>query len=541
MNSRPIRTPAFLLALLFLLGGILPSAPLQAADKPQKTPSNPGILHPSDPLFSGPILRFELETDRAGMESLRREPRQSVPATLRIGSNSWESVGIRVKGAAGSTRSIDDLPALTLNIDKFKKGQKFHGLEKIHLNNSVQDPSRMSEIVCADLYRRAGIPATRASHALVTLNGRNLGLYVLKEGFDKTFLRRHFNDPSGNLYDGGFLQDIDQELKLDSGKEPPDWKDLRSLANATQLRDPVQRQKGLEQWLEVDRFITYTALQVLTEDWDGYPANRNNYRLYHEPASGRFTFLPHGMDQMFDHGGMPLDRGFEGMVAQGVFQIRDWRQAYFDRISSLLTNIFTTETILPVFDAAVARREPALSLLRRGQAEQIRSATRNIRARIVHRVDNAREQMENRPQPVGIDAEGRIRLARWNPRQSEDGGLAERATGPEAKPELRLILRDGGQVSWRTRATLPPGRYRFEGMGQARNVDSSHDGTGSGLGLRISGSPRDNGLTGSTDWQPLAFEFALDSEAQVELVAELRGRRGTGAFDPSAFVLRQLR
>ncbi len=541
MNSRPIRPPRFLLAFLLLLGGILPPTPLHAADKSSESASTPGKPHPSDHLFSGPILRFELETDRAGMDSLRREPRQSVPATLRIGSNSWESVGIRVKGAAGSTRSIDDLPALTLNIDKFKKGQKFHGLEKIHLNNSVQDPSRMSEIVCADLYRRAGIPATRASHALVSLNGRNLGLYVLKEGFDKTFLRRHFKDPSGNLYDGGFLQEIDQDLELDSGKEPPDRNDLRALAQVCHLRDAIQRRKGLEQWLDVDRFITYTALQILTEDWDGYPANRNNYRLYHEPASGRFTFLPHGMDQMFDHGGMPLDRGFEGMVAQRVFQVQDWRQAYFDRIASLLTNIFTTETILPAFDAAVARREPALSQLRRGQAEHIRSATRNIRARIVHRVDNAREQMANRPQPVAMDADGRIQLTGWNARQSDGNSLAERVVNPEGNPELRLALRGGGQVSWRTRMTLPAGRYRFEGKGQVRNVDSAHDGTGSGLGLRISGLPRDNGLTGSTDWQSLTFDFSLDSDTQVELVAELRGRVGTGAFDPSAFILRQLR
>ena len=80
------------------------------------------------------------------------------------------------------------------------------GLDKFHLNNSVQDGTYMNE----DPVRRDGpgdgLPAARGTHALVELNGRKVGFYVLKEGFDKTFLRRHFKDANGNLYDGGFLQ-----------------------------------------------------------------------------------------------------------------------------------------------------------------------------------------------------------------------------------------------------------------------------------------------------------------------------------------------
>jgi len=537
------RTAAsFLSFCLLVLAGLTPGHPLKGADPadPKPARTRPGSPHPSDALFAGPILHFELQVPPAGMQALRREPRTAVPATLRIGSNRWESVGIRIKGAAGSTRSIDDLPALTLNIDRFNKGQKLHGLEKLHLNNSVQDPSRMSEMVCADLYRRAGIPAARATHALVSLNNRRLGLYVLKEGFDKTFLQRHFTNASGNLYDGGFLQDIDQDLKLDSGKEPPDWKDLRALAEACRLPNAEQRRQRLAGLVDVDRFITYTALQILTEDWDGYPANRNNYRVYHEPDGGRFVFLPHGMDQMFDHGGMPLDRGFEGMVAQRIFQVRDWREAYFDRIASLLTNVFSADPILAHFDAAVARRETALGELNRREADRIRSATGNLRTRILRRIDNAREQLANRPQPIPIGADGLVPLTGWKPRTEDGAGRAERVETANQSPELKLELRNAGQISWRTRVALPAGRYRFEGRGQTRNVLASNDGTGAGLGLRISGSQRNSGLTDTTDWKPLSFEFSTDSDSEVELVAELRGRRGTGSFDASAFQLRKL-
>jgi hypothetical protein len=111
----PWRARSFpvLLCGWLLLTGCGQAEPLKAGTTARAT-------HASDTLFSGPVLRFSVDIAPAQMDSLRREPRKSVPATLRSGTNVWESVGVRVKGAAGSTRSIDDLPALTLNVDKVK-------------------------------------------------------------------------------------------------------------------------------------------------------------------------------------------------------------------------------------------------------------------------------------------------------------------------------------------------------------------------------------------------------------------------------------
>lgn len=498
-------------------------------------------IHPSDVLFSGPILAFEVTIAPGELDSLRREPRKSVPATIRVGSNVWERVGVRVKGAAGSTRSIDDNPALTLNVDKFKPGQKIMGLDKLHLNNSVQDPSRMSEIVCSDLYRRAGIPACRATQALMKLNGRDLGLYVLKEGFDKSFLHRQFTDSSGNLYDGGFLRDIDQQLELDAGKQPPDWKDLQALFAACQIPDAALRKAALGRWVDVERFVTYTALQVMTEDWDGYPCNRNNYRVYHDPARDRFVFMPHGMDQMFNQGGMPLNRGFEGMVAARILQTPEWRSAYFERIEMLLTNVFSTNAILKVFDEVVARREPALVRLSRGDAEGIRSSTRELRHNIIQRVANVTEQMARRPRPTKMAADGRIPLGKWQPGTRDGDSGAERVRDDKNTVDLfRLTLKSPGQASWRSRVQLPAGSYRFEGRARTLDLVSTPNARAEGLGLRISGSTRKNQLKGTTDWQLLTFEFSVEEDSEVELVAEIRGAKGTGWFDPSSFRVSKL-
>lgn len=538
------RVPA-LLALLLALG-LAPFGPAHAQSGPAAPSGGAAIVphphpaHASDALFTGPVQLFEITLRPAELDSLRREPRKSVPGTLKCGSNSWESVGFRIKGAAGSTRDIDDLPALTLNVDKFKSGQKVFGLDKLHLNNSVQDPSRMSEIVCSDLYRRAGIPAARATHALVRLNGRDLGLYVLKEGFDRSFLNREFRDASGNLYDGGFLRDVDQQLELDSGKEPPDWKDLRALDAACQIPDARQRKARLAALVDIDRFLTYTALQVMTEDWDGYPCNRNNYRLYNDPASGKFVFLPHGMDQMFSQGGMPLNRGFQGTVAVAVFQDPGWRSAYYDRVAHLLEGVFTTNAILKTFDEAVARREPALARLHRGDAGSIRAASRDLRGSILSRIAGLREQIASRPTPAVIGADGSVKLGAWAPRVGDGPGRAGQVKDASGAEQLQLILDGEGLASWRMKLFVPAGRYVFEARGRTKGLVAESNERGTGLGIRISGTRRTQQLTGTTDWQPLRFEFEADSEREIELVAEMRGTRGTGWFDPAAFRLRRV-
>jgi hypothetical protein len=82
---------------------------------------------------------------------------------------------------------------------------------------------------------------------------------------------------------------------------------------------------------------------------------------------------------------------------------------------------------------------------------------------------------------------------------------------------------------------LPAGSYRFEGRARTLDLVSTPNARAEGLGLRISGSTRKNQLKGTTDWQLLTFEFSVEEDSEVELVAEIRGEKGTGWFDPSSF------
>src|SRR5437763_1303957 len=79
-------------------------------------------------------------------------------------------------------------------------------------------PKILRAVFRGEMFRAAGVPASRVTHAVVTINGKRRGLYYLKEGYDKHFLKQHFKGRDGNLYDGGFLRDVDQPLQLLTGK-----------------------------------------------------------------------------------------------------------------------------------------------------------------------------------------------------------------------------------------------------------------------------------------------------------------------------------
>jgi hypothetical protein len=309
------------------------------------TPLGP-VLRPSrqpgGEIFDQPtVLAFHLHLDPTNLAALETNPREYTPVTVTVNGVEFPQVAIKLKGAAGSFRPVDDRPALTVAFHRHAPGRRLFGLRRLHLNNSVQDPTYLNEYVGSELFRAAGVPTPRVAWATVRLNERDLGLYVLKEAFEREFLRCFFPYPDGNLYDGGFVRDIGRDLERESGLGPADHSDLRALEAATQERDAARRWERLNPLLDVERFATYAALSVMLADWDGYPLNRNNYRVYFDPADGRAVFLPHGMDQLLQRTYLDLDPGWAGQVAWAVFSTDPGQALYEARCREVFQEIFT--------------------------------------------------------------------------------------------------------------------------------------------------------------------------------------------------------
>lgn len=511
------------IGLLFILW----LAPLSAQ---QPTKSTPLKSDASDAFFqSGIIPNIKIEISKEELAKLKQKDREYISCAVTENDKTrYENVGIHLKGAAGSFRPIEDRPALTLNFDKFKHKQYFHDMDKIHLNNSVQDPGYMDELLCGGLFLANKIPTPRASHARVWLNGRDLGFYVLKEGFNKTFLRRFFDDPTGNLYDGGFLQDLDANLKKQTGNGPDDHSDLKKLVAACREPDTTKRWQRVSELVDIDYFITFMAIELMTCHWDGYCMNRNNYRVYVDPKSNKVYFFPHGMDQMFRDPNYPILQVPSAMVANVIMTNPEWRMKYRDKVNQLLASFNPATQLQQKVDETAKRIKPVLEKISANAANDFQNQVNGLKERLAARAKFLVEQnaiVEARP--VKFDASGTAVITKWEPRSESADAKLELVRKESTTFTIKCGPSNHCVASWRSKVILPAGKYRFEAEAKAENVKGNSDSQGKGAGVRTSGSNRSNNLEGTSDWKKLSHEFNVDQPQQeVELVAELRASAG---------------
>lgn len=451
------------------------------------------------------------------------------------------AVAIKLKGAAGSFRSIDDRPSFTIHASKYERGGRWRGLAKFHLNNSVQDDTLACEAIGARLFAAAGIPTPRAGHARVRLNGRDLGLYVVKEGFDVLFLRRHFADATGNLYDGGFVRDLDAPLERDEGKGPDDKGDLRALVAACREPDPGRRTELLERLVDIERFITLMAMELMMGHWDGYTQNRNNYRIYFDPSTGKAHILPHGLDQIFQNPGFGILQRPGTILAAAVMGHPAWRRRYRERIGELLP-LFEPGPLHAVVDEIERKLAPAQKAIGERAASRHANRIRNLKSRISARYESlVRQNGEPEPFPIAFDGQGIARLSEWRAVPAANAEL-RRVETDDLRKALWIRGAGGGPPagSWRRRVLLAKGAYWFEASVRTEEVVPVPDPRGSGAGLRISGEPLANPVSGSSDWTVLRHRIEIREQMrEVELVLELRASSGAVWFDEASLLLRQ--
>ena len=367
-----------------LAGLLLASAPVGAGDsKPKKN---------GDDLFSVPqIVELKLEIPASGLEALKEDHKQYVKGTVTEGDRTLSSVGIRYKGSIllgnGGSR-----PSFTIKFNEFIAGQKFHGLTKIILDACPHDPSCLSAVLANELYRAAGVPAPRDAFAHVTVNGQALGLYVLVEGINRDFLGRHFEKSKGNLYEGDG-HDIVAKLDKDSGDEHKDQPDVDALAKAAQEPDPAQRWQKLGKVLDLDRYVSFLAVEVFTWQTNGYAMRTNKYRLYHDPTSDRMVFLPHGTEAAFAAAEGPLVPPVAGLVARAVLQAPEGKKFYRECLAKLLATHFKPDALQTRLAELAAKVRPVMARGNSAAAATFDTAIKQLSERIARRANSLEQEL----------------------------------------------------------------------------------------------------------------------------------------------------
>lgn len=247
------------------------------------------------------LPRFDITLSDDAQASLGTAPTTYVKGTLKYGDTTLQDVGIRIKGEA-SMRTLNSKTAFKIKLDQFVAKQHLLGMHGLTLNNMVQDPSFIAERLTYQVYRAAKLPAPRCNNALVYINGDFFGVYANVETEDKPFLRRWFTSDAGNLYEDGqsdFTPGNEASFDLKTNKTKNDRSDLTALITAIAAAKDDTYLADLDATLDTEQYLRYTALEAAVNQWDGYSYGYfgpNNFLIYHDPSSGKFRFIPWGMD-----------------------------------------------------------------------------------------------------------------------------------------------------------------------------------------------------------------------------------------------------
>ncbi len=119
-----------------------------------------------------------------------------------IDGESYKNVALRAKGNTSLSQVAqygNDRYSFKLEFDHYSDALNYHGLDKLCLNNIIQDNTYMKDYLCYTMMSYAGVNAPLCSFAYITVNGDDWGLYLAVEAIEDGFLERNY-DSTGKLY-----------------------------------------------------------------------------------------------------------------------------------------------------------------------------------------------------------------------------------------------------------------------------------------------------------------------------------------------------
>ena len=131
------------------------------------------------------------------------EDEEYVLCDLVIDGEEQPGAGRRAKGNT-SLSSVaaygNDRYSFKIEFDHYDSSLSYYGLDKLNLNNIIQDNTYMKDFLSYQLMAAAGAAAPLCSYVWITVNGEDWGLYLAVEGVEESFLLRNYGTDYGELY-----------------------------------------------------------------------------------------------------------------------------------------------------------------------------------------------------------------------------------------------------------------------------------------------------------------------------------------------------
>jgi hypothetical protein len=288
------------------------------------------------------------------------DPYTFFPTEVTVDGQTLSNSAVRKKGFQGSLSTT--IPALKVKFDHYVGGQQLNDMDRLTLNNNLQDPARIKQCLGYDLMRKAGIPAPRCNFAHVTvttLEGPTETtvvdrLYTHVDSIKDPFLRWNFGSDQGRLYEGAlsdfWLGSFRNTIEPKTPEAAADTSEIDALTSV--LMDGglshAARLLAIEGLVDVDSFLTFWAGEGMIGHWDGYADDQNNFWFYVDPVDGLIRFIPWGADDTFGRGN-PLRGGDlshadaivpRAALTRRMYEIASTKSQYLARLQLLMDTVW---------------------------------------------------------------------------------------------------------------------------------------------------------------------------------------------------------
>ncbi len=120
-----------------------------------------------------------------------------------IDNDAYKKVAIRGKGNTSLTQVEsygNDRYSFKIEFDHYDSTNTYYGLDKLCLNNIIQDNTYMKDYLSYQMMADMGVASPLCSYVYLRVNGEDWGLYLAVEGIEESFLQRNYGNDYGQLY-----------------------------------------------------------------------------------------------------------------------------------------------------------------------------------------------------------------------------------------------------------------------------------------------------------------------------------------------------
>ncbi len=120
-----------------------------------------------------------------------------------IDNEAYKNVAIRAKGNTSLSNVQNygnDRYSFKIEFDHYDGTNTYYGLDKLSLNNIIQDNTYMKDYLSYQMMGYFGVSAPLCSYVQILVNGEEWGLYLAVEGVEESFLSRNYGNDYGDLY-----------------------------------------------------------------------------------------------------------------------------------------------------------------------------------------------------------------------------------------------------------------------------------------------------------------------------------------------------